>query len=158
ASLDGKHGLVTAGPTQEPLDPVRYLSNRSSGKFGYAIAAAAARAGAAVTLVSGPVALEAPPAVRVVPVTTAAEMRQAVLDALSDADAVVMAAAVSDYRVADVSNTKIKKSGKDVEVWLVENPDILSEVVRPRRKGALVVGFKAETGDAVRSAEDLLKK
>lgn len=157
AALEGKHVLVTAGPTQEPLDPVRYVSNRSSGKFGYAIAAAAARAGADVTLITGPVAIDAPLDVRVVRVTTAAEMRDAVLAALPGADAVVMAAAVADYRAAETRTTKLKKTGKDVELRLSETADILTEAVRRRKKGALVIGFKAETGDAVHAAEELLR-
>jgi phosphopantothenoylcysteine decarboxylase/phosphopantothenate--cysteine ligase len=157
-SLAGRHVVVTAGPTQEPIDPVRYIANRSSGKFGYAIAEAARRAGARVTLVAGPTALASPSGVEVVPVTTAAEMREAVLAALPDADAVVMAAAVADYRVADASQRKLKKTGAPVELRLEENPDILSEVVRRRRSGALVIGFKAETGDPIAAAEALLRE
>ena len=158
AALAGRRVLVTAGPTHEAIDPVRYISNRSSGKFGYAIAAAARQAGADVTLVSGPVSLDAPSGVDVVAVSTAAEMRQAVLAALPQADAVVMAAAVADYRVAQESAEKIKKSGQVVELRLEENPDILSEIVRRRRDGTIVVGFKAETGDATAAAEAMLRK
>ena len=158
AALAGRRVLVTAGPTHEAIDPVRYISNRSSGKFGYAIAAAARQAGADVTLVSGPVSLDAPTGVDVVAVSTAAEMRQAVLAALPQADAVVMAAAVADYRVAQESAEKIKKSGQVVELRLEENPDILSEIVTRRRDGTIVVGFKAETGDATAAAEAMLRK
>lgn len=157
-SLSGRRVLVTAGPTHEAIDPVRYISNRSSGKMGYAIAAAARRAGADVTLVSGPTALRAPDGVDVVPVTTASEMREAVLRSLPTADAVVMAAAVADYRVADAPSLKLKKTGKPLEIRLEENPDILSEIVRRRRDGAFVVGFKAETGDPVPAAQEMLKQ
>ncbi len=157
SALAGRHVVVTAGPTQEAIDPVRYISNRSSGKFGYAIAAAARRAGADVTLVSGPTSHEPLLGVALVPVTSAAEMRDAVLAALPQADAVVMAAAVADYRVARMSGAKIKKTGAPLELLLEENPDILSEVVRRRRDGTVVVGFKAETDDAVKAAEKMLR-
>ncbi len=157
SALAGRHVVVSAGPTQEPIDPVRFISNRSSGKFGYAIAAAARRAGADVTLVSGPVSLEPPVGVALVPVRSAAEMRDAVLASLPQADAVVMAAAVADYRVAKSSSDKIKKTGGGLELRLAENPDILTEVVRRRRDRTLVVGFKAESGDAVAAAEKMLR-
>ncbi len=158
SALAGRSIVVTAGPTQESIDPVRFISNRSSGKLGYAIAAAARRAGADVTLVSGPVLLEPPAGVAVVAATSAAELRDAVLAALPQADAVVMAAAVADYRAALAAAGKIKKTGAPLELRLVENPDILSELVGKRRDGTLIVGFKAESGDPVRAAEELLRK
>jgi phosphopantothenoylcysteine decarboxylase/phosphopantothenate--cysteine ligase len=158
AALAGRHVVVTAGPTQEPLDPVRFISNRASGKMEYAIAEAARRAGAEVTLVSGPTALHAPGGVDVVSVTTAEEMRDAVLSALSSADAVVLAAAVADYRLAEPSPTKLKKTGKPLELRLEETADILREVVKRRRDGTFVVGFKAETGDPVPEAQRMLRE
>lgn len=158
SALAGRHVVVTAGPTQEPLDPVRFISNRASGKMEYAIAEAARRAGAEVTLVSGPTALHAPGGVDVVSVTTAAEMRDAVLGALSSADAVVLAAAVADYRLAEPSPTKLKKTGKPLELRLEETADILREVVKRRRDGTFVVGFKAETGDPVPEAQRMLRE
>ena len=157
-SLEGRHVVVTAGPTHEAIDPVRYIANRSSGKFGYAIADAARRAGARVTLISGPTALLPVLGVSFVSVSTAAEMRDAVLATLPDADAVVMAAAVADYRVANPSGQKIKKLGRAVDLRLEENADILSEVGRRRKHGALIIGFKAETGDPIPAAEQLLRE
>ena len=144
--LEGDTVLVTAGPTQEALDPVRFLSNRSSGKMGYAIAEAAARRGARVVLVSGPVSLPEPAGVRVIRVTTAAEMRDAVLAELEAATIVAKAAAVADYRPREAADHKIKKSGAAMTLELEATPDILAEI--GRRKGSrLVVGFAAETSD-----------
>ena len=159
-SLGGRRIVVTAGPTVEPIDPVRVISNRSSGKMGYAVAAAAQAAGADVTLISGPTALQAPPGVRHVPIETASELRDAVLAVLPDADAVVMAAAVADYRVAEPFDRKVKKgaAGGEVTLRLTENPDILKAVVAARRGGTLVVGFKAETGDPVAEASRMLRE
>lgn len=159
-SLAGRRIVVTAGPTVEPIDPVRVISNRSSGKMGYAIAAAAQAAGAEVTLISGPTALPPPPGVRHVPIETAAELRDAVLAVLPDAEAVVMAAAVADYRVAEASGTKVKKreSGGELTLRLVENADVLKAVVAKRRPGTFVVGFKAETGDALVEATRMLRE
>ncbi|HSE92859.1 MAG TPA: bifunctional phosphopantothenoylcysteine decarboxylase/phosphopantothenate--cysteine ligase CoaBC [Methylomirabilota bacterium] len=148
--LAGEHVLVTAGPTREPIDPVRYISNRSSGKMGYGVAAAAIRRGARVTLVSGPTALTPPAGAVFVPVQTAEEMREAVLHHLGVATIVVKAAAVGDYRVKQIAAEKIK--GKhDLTLDLVANPDILAEV-GARRTGAFVVGFAAETTDVVAHA------
>jgi phosphopantothenoylcysteine decarboxylase/phosphopantothenate--cysteine ligase len=147
--LAGEQVLVTSGPTREPIDPVRYISNRSSGKMGQALALAAVRRGARVVLISGPTALAPPPGVMFVPVQTAEEMREAVLQHLTDSTIVIKAAAVADYRVKDPSATKIK-SRKDagLTLELAPNPDILREVAA--RKGpAFVVGFAAET-DRVR--------
>ena len=151
--LAGRHVLVTAGPTHEPIDPVRYIANRSSGKQGYAIAAAAARLGARVTLVSGPVGLADPAGVHVVRVETAAEMLAATEAALP-ADVGIFAAAVADWRVADAAVEKIKKGkGGTPQLSLIENPDILKTVARagPSRPG-LVVGFAAETQNVLEHA------
>ena len=160
SALAGKRIVVTAGPTLEPIDPVRVISNRSSGKMGYAIAAAAQRAGADVRLISGPVALRAPAGVRVVRIETAADLHEAVLAALPGAHAVVMAAAVADYRPAAPAYQKLKKreQGDDVTLTLVRNPDVLQAIVAKREAGTLVVGFKAETGDAVAEASRMLRE
>ncbi len=158
--LTGRHVLVTSGPTRESIDPVRYIANRSSGKQGHAIAAAAASAGARVTLISGPVSLPDPPGVTTVHVETAREMLAAVEAALP-VDVAVMAAAVADWRAAKESPGKLKKdgSGKVAPLALAENPDILATIghhatLRP----ALVVGFAAETSDLVRNARAKLDK
>ncbi|THA27365.1 bifunctional phosphopantothenoylcysteine decarboxylase/phosphopantothenate--cysteine ligase CoaBC [Streptomyces sp. RKND-216] len=152
ADLSGRHVVVSAGGTREPLDPVRYLGNRSSGKQGYALARTAAARGARVTLVAANTALPDPAGVRVVPVGTAVELRERVLEAAGDADAVVMAAAVADFRPAAYATGKIKKQeGRDPEpVALVRNPDVLAEVAGDRtRPGQVVVGFAAETDDVL---------
>lgn len=158
-ALSGRRVVITAGPTVEPIDPVRVISNRSSGKMGYAIAQAAQAAGAEVTLISGPVALAAPPGVRHVAVGSAREMKDALLAVVPDADAVIMAAAVADYRPADELGTKMKKrdAGGEVTLRLVENPDLLKAVVAQKRGGTLIVGFKAETGDPVAEATRMLR-
>ncbi|CAM5774561.1 phosphopantothenate synthase [Labrys miyagiensis] len=157
--LTGKHVLITAGPTHEPIDPVRYIANRSSGKQGYAIAAAALAAGARVTLVSGPVALLAPPGVHLVPVETAREMLEAVEEALP-ADIAIFSAAVADWRVADAGTQKIKKGESGAPRFsLVENPDILATVAHAdARRPALVVGFAAETENVVEHAKAKLAR
>lgn len=149
ADLAGRHVLVSAGGTREELDPVRFLGNWSTGLQGYALAAAAAARGARVTLVAANAALADPAGARVVRVTSACQLRDAVLAAAPDADAVVMAAAVADYRPETRSESKIKKTGAAAEpVRLVENPDILRELSRDRpRPGQVIVGFGAETGD-----------
>jgi phosphopantothenoylcysteine decarboxylase / phosphopantothenate---cysteine ligase len=157
--LSGTRVLVTSGPTHEPIDPVRFIANRSSGKQGHAIAAAAAAAGADVVLISGPVEVPDPPGVSVVKVATANEMLAAAEQALP-ADVAVFAAAVADWRVAQVSRSKIKKQqGKPRELALVENPDILATIGhlknnRPR----LVIGFAAETDDVIANAKAKLAK
>jgi phosphopantothenoylcysteine decarboxylase / phosphopantothenate---cysteine ligase len=158
--LAGRRIVVTAGPTVEPIDPVRVITNRSSGKMGYAVAAAARDAGAEVTLITGPTALGAPHSVRVVPIETVAELRDAVLAALPDADAVVMAAAVADYRAADPAASKMKKKdvGDEMTLRLVRTADILSAVVAARGTRTILVGFKAETGDPVAEGERMLKE
>ncbi|SON53720.1 DNA/pantothenate metabolism flavoprotein [Hartmannibacter diazotrophicus] len=156
--LAGKKALVTSGPTHEPIDPVRYIANRSSGKQGHAIAAALRRLGAEVTLVSGPVTIVDPAGVNVVKVESAREMLEASLACLP-VDVAVMAAAVADWRVADAAGTKMKKdgSGKLPSLSLTENPDILAtighhETLRP----SLVIGFAAETGNVISYAKDKL--
>jgi phosphopantothenoylcysteine decarboxylase/phosphopantothenate--cysteine ligase len=157
--LAGKTVLVTSGPTHEPIDPVRYIANRSSGRQGHAIAAAAAQAGAAVTLVSGPVDLPDPAGVTTVRVETARDMFSAVEAALP-ADIAVFAAAVADWRAADVGSNKIKKDGGKIPpLALVENPDILATVAQ-RREGRppLVVGFAAETERVIEHARAKLAR
>lgn len=159
AVLSGRHVLVTSGPTHEPIDPVRYIANRSSGKQGHAIAAAAAAAGARVTLVSGPVALADPPGVDMVRVETASQMLQAVEAALP-ADIAIFAAAVADWRVAHSATEKIKKgAGGAPALPLTENPDILASIAR-RGAGrpALVVGFAAETEKVIEHARQKLER
>jgi phosphopantothenoylcysteine decarboxylase / phosphopantothenate---cysteine ligase len=159
AALAGKRILVTSGPTVEPIDPVRFIANRSSGKQGHAIAAAAAAAGADVVLVSGPVNLADPPGVAVVKVETARQMLQAVENALP-ADAAIFAAAVADWRTESPSGRKIKKQqGRAPALTLIENPDILSTIAH-RKSGRphLVVGFAAETDDVVANARAKLAK
>jgi phosphopantothenoylcysteine decarboxylase / phosphopantothenate---cysteine ligase len=144
-SLRGRAVLVTAGPTHEPLDPVRFLGNRSSGKMGFALAAEAARRGASVTLIAGPVALATPAGVRRIDVTTAAEMAAATRGEAARADMIVMAAAVADFRPLQAAAAKIKKSQGGLQVIeLAENPDILASL-RQAAPAALLVGFAAET-------------
>ena len=157
--LSGRHVLVTAGPTHEPIDPVRYIANRSSGQQGYAIAAAAARLGARVTLVSGPVTLATPPGVDRIDVETARQMNDAVKRALP-ADCAVMVAAVADWRTKDVANSKIKKRGSAPPVLvLTENPDILAAVgAAPSQRPKLLVGFAAETDKVIQHASDKRKR
>jgi phosphopantothenoylcysteine decarboxylase / phosphopantothenate---cysteine ligase len=157
-ALAGKRVLVTSGPTAEPLDPVRVLANRSSGKQGHAIAGAAAAAGADVVLVSGPVNLPDPPGVEVVHIETARQMLAAVEKALP-ADVAVFAAAVADWRPQAASEGKIKKHGKPPTIALVENPDILSTVAhRKSGRPKLVIGFAAETDNVIANAEAKLAK
>jgi phosphopantothenoylcysteine decarboxylase/phosphopantothenate--cysteine ligase len=153
--LAGETFVITAGPTREPIDPVRYISNRSSGKMGYRLALAALRRGARVTLVSGPTALTPPAAATFVPVQTAEEMREAVLQHLPGTTVVVKAAAVADYRVRRPAETKIKGK-RDLTLELTPNPDILAEVAAGRT-GAFVVGFAAETNDVAANARAKLE-
>jgi phosphopantothenoylcysteine decarboxylase/phosphopantothenate--cysteine ligase len=158
--LAGRSIVVTAGPTLEAIDPVRFVSNRSSGKMGYAIAAAARDAGAEVTLITGPTALVPPAGVRTFPVESADDMKDAVLAQLPRADAVIMAAAVADYRPIERVTTKLKKKdlGNEMTVRMTENPDLLKAIVAARRAGTVVVGFKAETGDATAEAGRMLRE
>ena len=146
--LRGLHVLVTAGPTQEPLDPVRFLTNHSTGKMGYALAEQARDLGARVTLVSGPVALQAPHGVDVVAVRTAQEMFEAVQGRFDDSDITVMAAAVGDFRPQERSSEKIKKNGRDnITLTLTSNPDILAWAGERRREDQVLCGFAMETTD-----------
>lgn len=139
------HILISAGPTKEAVDPVRYLSNHSSGKMGYALAEAAVKKGCGVTLVSGPTALKAPRGVCLVSVTTALEMRRALLGHFQKADVIFMVAAVADYRVAKIAQQKIKKKSETLTLRLIKNPDILSELGRRKKPHQILVGFAAET-------------
>ena len=144
--LEGRRVVITAGPTREPICPIRYLSNHSSGKMGYALANACAEAGALTTLISGPVALTADPAVSVIRVTTALEMHEAAIREASSADVFIGAAAVADFRPASVANEKIKRGNKSSAVIeLVANPDIIAEVARIDDRPKVVMGFAAET-------------
>jgi phosphopantothenoylcysteine decarboxylase/phosphopantothenate--cysteine ligase len=148
--LAGRRVVVSAGGTREPLDPVRFLGNRSSGRQGYALATTALARGAEVTIVAANVTLPDPAGAKIVRVGTAEQLRAAVLEAARDADAVVMAAAVADFRPASSSPSKIKKAiGLQAPVELVENPDVLAELGRVRRSGQVLVGFAAETDDAL---------
>ena len=158
-TLKGRHILITAGPTHEPIDPVRYIANRSSGKQGFAIAAAAAQAGARVTLVAGPVRLPTPPGVDRVDVETAREMLAAVEAALP-ADAAIMVAAVADWRTDTAAGQKLKKdgSGKPAPLTLVENPDILATLGRHAQRPRLLIGFAAETDKLTEYAQAKLQR
>jgi len=149
--LDGEVILITAGPTQEPIDPVRYISNRSSGKMGYALAEAALNRGARVILVSGPVSIPAPVRIELTSVRTAQEMRQAVLDRLEEATIIIKSAAVADYHVSDVPKQKLKKTATRLSLELDPTPDILAEV--GQKKGdRLLIGFAAETENLMEEA------
>ena len=156
--LYGKHILITAGPTHEPIDPVRYIANRSSGKQGYAIAAAAAAMGARVTLVSGPVTLPTPPGVDRIDVETAQEMADAVKQALP-VDVAIMVAAVADWRTQNIAGEKIKKRGSaPPALLLTENPDILASVSAHPKRPKLLIGFAAETENVLQNASDKRKR
>ncbi|MCY4270382.1 MAG: bifunctional 4'-phosphopantothenoylcysteine decarboxylase/phosphopantothenoylcysteine synthetase, partial [Gammaproteobacteria bacterium] len=147
------HLLITGGPTREAIDPVRFLSNHSSGKMAYALAAEAAAAGARVSLVSGPVALPAPERVTRIDVVSAEEMRAAVLERIGDADVFIGVAAVADYRPTQAAVEKMKKNEREMRLELVRNPDIIGEVARldPR---PFVVGFAAETDDVIANGRE----
>lgn len=159
-ALRGRRVLVTAGPTREPIDPVRYVGNRSSGRMGYAIAQAAWRRGADVTLVSGPSALDPPYGVDVVSVETAGEMLAAVSRLVGEADVSVFAAAVADYRPVEPGERKTKRAdaGSGLRISLEENPDVALETIADRKAGSVVVGFALETEDLIINAEKKLKK
>jgi len=153
APLTGRRVVVTAGPTRESIDPVRFLSNHSSGRMGVAIAAAAWRRGADVTLIAGPLAVAAPVGVTLVPVESTEEMRDAVARSLAQADVLVMAAAPADYRPAERAISKLKKTGRSRAIELEENADILLSTIPLRRAGAVVVGFALETDDLIENAK-----
>ena len=154
-ALTGKRVLVTAGPTREAVDPVRYLGNRSSGRMGFAIAQAAWRHGAAVTLVSGPTALEIPVGVDLIPVESALEMHDAVQGLVSSADVTVFAAAVADFRPLEARDQKVKRAdtGGALNVPLVANPDVAADTMGLRKEGSLAVGFGLETDDLLANAQ-----
>jgi phosphopantothenoylcysteine decarboxylase/phosphopantothenate--cysteine ligase len=156
--LSGERVLVTAGPTREPIDPVRFVSNRSSGKMGFAVAAAARRRGADVVLVSGPASLEGPPGVDRVSVTTAEEMREAVLAREPWATVVVMTAAVADYKAARPARQKIKKNDQRLALELEPTPDILAEIGARARSNRLLIGFAAETEHGIEHARRKLRE
>ncbi|OPY58011.1 MAG: Coenzyme A biosynthesis bifunctional protein CoaBC [Pelotomaculum sp. PtaU1.Bin035] len=155
--LHGLSVMVTAGPTVEPIDPVRYITNRSSGKMGYAVAEAAAGRGARVLLISGPTALKPPLGVEVIPVETAAEMYSAVMGRFSSVDVVVKTAAVADYRPVTAAKQKIKKQGETLTIEMEKNPDILAEL-SSMKKHQVLVGFAAETEDLEQNARLKLEK
>lgn len=154
--LTGRRVVITAGATREPVDPVRFLSNRSSGRMGFALAAAAWRRGATVDLVAGPTLLDPPIGPRVTPVDTAEEMRSAVEGAVADADVLIMAAAIADFRPKDVPDRKIKKSTSPESIPLEPAPDVLAETASARPSGCVVVGFALETEDAEVNAREKL--
>ena len=154
--LSGKRVLITAGPTREPIDPVRYLSNRSSGKMGYALAEAARRLGGAVTLISGPTALPAPAGVETISVETALEMKNAVAANAATADVILAAAAVADYRPETVAPQKIKKGAAAPTITLVENEDILAWIGKTKRADQILVGFAAESENLLANARKKL--
>ncbi len=155
--FSGEKILVTAGPTEEPIDPVRFLSNHSSGKMGFALARAARRRGAEVTLISGPTALPVPPQMRSIAVRSAAQMREAVLNHLESASILIMAAAVSDYRPKQKAPEKIKKSKLETVLELELNPDILAEAGK-KKDSRIMVGFAAETENLLQNTREKLEK
>lgn len=157
-NLRGRRVLVTAGPTQEALDPVRFLSNHSTGKMGYAVAARAVMRGAAVTLVSGPTALETPHGVQRVDVVSAHDMYEAVISRADAQDMIIKAAAVGDYRPAETATEKLKKSDEELHISLARNPDILAELGRKKHPGQLLCGFAMETQNLLDNAADKLRR
>ena len=157
--MEGLRVMVTAGPSREALDPVRYISNRSSGKMGYAIAQAAQKRGAEVTLLSGPVAIEAPQGVKLVPFTTTQELLDRASELARKQDLLIQAAAPADYRAKEVAPQKIKKQGGEPMTFtLVENPDVAATLGKAKRSGQVFVGFAAETNDVLAHARDKLAR
>jgi phosphopantothenoylcysteine decarboxylase/phosphopantothenate--cysteine ligase len=156
ADLTGEHLLITSGATREPIDPVRFISNRSSGRMGFALAAAACERGAAVTVVAGVTNVDPPAGVRVIRVNTAAEMHRAVQQEIANATIFIAAAAVSDYRTKEQATTKIKKSQAEIDLRLERTDDILGEVAKTRQTGQLIIGFAAETNDVTAHAREKL--
>lgn len=157
--MEGLRVMVTAGPSREALDPVRYISNRSSGKMGYAIAQAAQKRGAEVTLLSGPVAIEAPQGVKLVPFTTTQELLDRASELAREQDLLIQAAAPADYRAKEVAPQKIKKrGGEPMTFTLVENPDVAATLGKAKRSGQVFVGFAAETNDVLAHAKDKLAR
>jgi phosphopantothenoylcysteine decarboxylase/phosphopantothenate--cysteine ligase len=155
--LAGRRVIVTAGGTQEPIDPVRYIGNRSSGRMGYAIAETAYYAGADVTLISGLASIAPPPGITLVRANSAREMESAVREAITGADALIMAAAVADYAPREVSGQKIKKTGASLDISMVRNPDILGNLAGLDLPGLVRIGFAAETQDLLDNAREKLK-
>ena len=153
-----KHFLITAGPTREAIDPVRYISNHSSGQMGYALAGAAAHEGHRVTLISGPTNLDVPPGVDYLPVETAQEMYDATQRYIKKADIAIFAAAVADYRPAAVPEQKIKKSGETMTLELVKNPDILGSARSEFGFNGTLIGFAAETENVIENARGKLQR
>lgn len=156
--LKGKRVLVTAGPTQEALDPVRFITNHSSGKMGYEIARAARNMGADVTLISGPVSLEAPGDVHVIPIVSANDMFTAVKENYKDMDIIIKAAAVGDYRPQVIAENKIKKQGDTLEIKFVKNPDILAYLGEHKKEHQIICGFAMETQNLIDNAKEKLMK
>ena len=156
--MAGRHVLVTAGPTQEKMDPVRYISNHSTGKMGYAIAEQAMRRGADVTLVSGRVSIQPPIGVHVVPIVSAADMAQAVKERADEQDIIIKAAAVADYRPADVSDEKVKKKDDSLSLALERTEDILAYLGAHRREGQFLCGFSMETEHMIENSRAKLEK
>jgi len=156
-TLQSQHWVITAGPTREAIDPVRYISNHSSGKMGYSIATAAANAGATVTVISGPVNMPNPNNCKVIKVSSALEMHEQALNLAKSADVFVACAAVADYRIAEVAEQKIKKSGDEMQLTLIKNPDIVADVAALSTR-PFTVGFAAETQDVEQYALGKLKK
>ncbi len=155
--LKNKHIVITAGPTRESIDPVRYITNHSSGKMGFALAKAAANMGAQVTLVSGPVNLNTPDAVKRIDVESAQQMHDAVMNAVGDCDIFIGCAAVADYRPVQMVTQKIKKNNEELTLTFTKNPDILADVAR-RQQAPFTVGFAAETQDVSRYAKEKLAR
>ena len=156
--LRGKRVLVTAGPTREAIDPVRFITNHSTGKMGYALARQAMYRGADVTLISGPTSLEPVPFVRTIPVVTAQEMFEAVRDHLPEQDILIKSAAVADYRPAQVGQEKIKKADGDMQIHLERTQDILGYVAEHRREDQVICGFSMETQNMLENSRKKLKK
>lgn len=157
--MEGLRVMVTAGPSREALDPVRYISNRSSGKMGYAIAQAAQKRGAEVTLLSGPVAIEAPQGVKLVPFTTTQELLDRASELAQEQDLLIQAAAPADYRAKEIAPQKIKKQGGEPMTFtLMENPDVAATLGKAKRSGQVFVGFAAETNDVLAHARDKLAR
>ncbi|SFD07472.1 bifunctional phosphopantothenoylcysteine decarboxylase/phosphopantothenate--cysteine ligase CoaBC [Pseudoalteromonas denitrificans] len=155
--LQGKTITITAGPTQEALDPVRYISNHSSGKMGYALAIAAKQLGATVNIISGPVNLSTPEDINRINVSSAREMQQAALELASQSDIFIGCAAVADYRAADIQTQKIKKQGDEITLTLVKNPDVIASVADLTKNRPFTVGFAAETQNVAQYAQGKLK-
>lgn len=156
--LVGHHVLITSGANHEPIDPVRYIGNRSSGKMGYAIADEALSRGARVTVITGPAEVAPPDGAEVINVQTAEEMCNAVIESMGDADVIIGAAAVADYRVESPATEKKKRDGSALSIELVENPDIIATVGAKKRENQVVIGFAAETNDLIANAKKKLEK